>query len=219
MRLTPVLLLFISELIQARPIELENAATAIQGLLTDIRYAGNDNFLGRPVDGYQAPACLLSRDSLQALTQAQEHAQKIGLTLLVYDCYRPQRAVDDFIRWIQSDVPQTMKESYYPNVKKEDLIAQGYIASQSGHSRGSAIDLTLADARTGEPIDMGTSWDFFDPSSHTDSVAVSNDARQNRRALKGMMEAAGFRAYYAEWWHFTLIDEPNPNIYFNRVIK
>lgn len=219
MRLTPVLLLFISELIQARPFELENAATAIQGLLTDIRYAGNDNFLGRPVDGYQAPACLLSRDSLQALTQAQEHAQKIGLTLLVYDCYRPQRAVDDFIRWIQSDVPQTMKERYYPNVKKEDLIAQGYIASQSGHSRGSAIDLTLADARTGEPIDMGTSWDFFDPSSHTDSVAVSNDARQNRRALKGMMEAAGFRAYYAEWWHFTLIDEPNPNIYFNRVIK
>ena len=219
MRLTPVLLLFISELIQAHPIELENAATAIQGLLTDIRYAGNDNFLGRPVDGYQAPACLLSRDSLQALTQAQEHAQKIGLTLLVYDCYRPQRAVDDFIRWIQSDVPQTMKERYYPNVKKEDLIAQGYIASQSGHSRGSAIDLTLADARTGEPIDMGTSWDFFDPSSHTDSVAVSNDARQNRRALKGMMEAAGFRAYYAEWWHFTLIDEPNPTIYFNRVIK
>ena len=219
MRLTPVLLLFISELIQARPFELENAATAIQGLLTDIRYAGNDNFLGRPVDGYQAPACLLSRDSLQALTQAQEHAQKIGLTLLVYDCYRPQRAVDDFIRWIQSDVPQTMKERYYPNVKKEDLIAQGYIASQSGHSRGSAIDLTLADARTGEPIDMGTSWDFFDPSSHTDSVAVSNDARQNRRALKGMMEAAGFRAYYAEWWHFTLIDEPNPNTYFNRVIK
>lgn len=219
MRLTPVLLLFISELIQAHPIELENAATAIQGLLTDIRYAGNDNFLGRPVDGYQAPACLLSRDSLQALTQAQEHAQKIGLTLLVYDCYRPQRAVDDFIRWIQSDVPQTTKERYYPNVKKEDLIAQGYIASQSGHSRGSAIDLTLADARTGEPIDMGTSWDFFDPSSHTDSVAVSNDARQNRRALKGMMEAAGFRAYYAEWWHFTLIDEPNPNIYFNRVIK
>lgn len=219
MRLTPVLLLFISELIQARPFELENAATAIQGLLTDIRYAGNDNFLGRPVDGYQAPACLLSRDSLQALTQAQEHAQKIGLTLLVYDCYRPQRAVDDFIRWIQSDVPQTMKERYYPNVKKEDLIAQGYIASQSGHSRGSAIDLTLADASTGEPIDMGTSWDFFDPSSHTDSVAVSNDARQNRRALKGMMEAAGFRAYYAEWWHFTLIDEPNPNIYFNRVIK
>ena len=215
----PVLLLFISELIQAHPIELENAATAIQGLLTDIRYAGNDNFLGRPVDGYQAPACLLSRDSLQALTQAQEHAQKIGLTLLVYDCYRPQRAVDDFIRWIQSDVPQTMKERYYPNVKKEDLIAQGYIASQSGHSRGSAIDLTLADARTGEPIDMGTSWDFFDPSSHTDSVAVSHDARQNRRALKGMMEAAGFRAYYAEWWHFTLIDEPNPNIYFNRVIK
>ncbi|HBQ03597.1 MAG TPA: peptidase M15 [Halieaceae bacterium] len=219
MRLTPVLLLFISELIQARPFELENAATAIQGLLTDIRYAGNDNFLGRPVDGYQAPACLLSRDSLQALTQAQEHAQKIGLTLLVYDCYRPQRAVDDFIRWIQSDVPQTTKERYYPNVKKEDLIAQGYIASQSGHSRGSAIDLTLADARTGEPIDMGTSWDFFDPSSHTDSVAVSNDARQNRRALKGMMEAAGFRAYYAEWWHFTLIDEPNPNTYFNRVIK
>ena len=219
MRLTPVLLLFISELIQAHPIELENAATAIQGLLTDIRYAGNDNFLGRPVDGYQAPACLLSRDSLQALTQAQEHAQKIGLTLLVYDCYRPQRAVDDFIRWIQSDVPQTTKERYYPKVKKEDLIAQGYIASQSGHSRGSAIDLTLADARTGEPIDMGTSWDFFDPSSHTDSVAVSNDARQNRRALKGMMEAAGFRAYYAEWWHFTLIDEPNPNIYFNRVIK
>ena len=219
MRLTPVLLLFISELIQAHPIELENAATAIQGLLTDIRYAGNDNFLGRPVDGYQAPACLLSRDSLQALTQAQEHAQKIGLTLLVYDCYRPQRAVDDFIRWIQSDVPQTTKERYYPNVKKEDLIAQGYIASQSGHSRGSAIDLTLADARTGEPIDMGTSWDFFDPSSHTDSVAVSHDARQNRRALKGMMEAAGFRAYYAEWWHFTLIDEPNPNTYFNRVIK
>ena len=219
MRLTPVLLLFISELIQAHPIELENAATAIQGLLTDIRYAGNDNFLGRPVDGYQAPACLLSRDSLQALTQAQEHAQKIGLTLLVYDCYRPQRAVDDIIRWIQSDVPQTTKERYYPNVKKEDLIAQGYIASQSGHSRGSAIDLTLADVSTGEPIDMGTSWDFFDPSSHTDSVAVSNDARQNRRALKGMMEAAGFRAYYAEWWHFTLIDEPNPNIYFNRVIK
>jgi len=153
-----------------------------------------------------------------ALSQAQEHAQSRGLSLLMYDCYRPQRAVDDFVDWVSSTDPEPTKNAYYPNLERSSLIELGYIASRSGHSRASTVDLTLVDSVTGQPLDMGTPWDFFDPMSHTESDEIDLGARHNRFLLREIMTASGFRPYYAEWWHFTLVDEPYPETYFDILI-
>jgi len=214
-----VLLLSLTPLIvHADSDPLVNAQARTPSLLTDIRYAGHDNFIGRTVAGYEAPLCLLSEAASMALDHAQELAQKRGLSLLMYDCYRPQRAVDDFVAWVSSVAPEPTKASYYPSLDRSSLIDLGYIASKSGHSRGSTVDLTLVSTTTGEPLYMGTSWDFFDPMSHTESDAIDLAARNNRLLLREIMTASGFRPYYAEWWHFTLVDEPYPETYFNVVI-
>ena len=197
---------------------LVNAQMRTPSLLTDIRYADSNNFIGRPVAGYEAPLCLLSEAASVALSQAQERAQSRGLSLLMYDCYRPQRAVDDFVDWVSSTDPEPTKNAYYPSLERSSLIDLGYIASQSGHSRASTVDLTLVDSATGQPIDMGTPWDFFDPMSHTESDEIDLGARDNRLLLREIMKASGFRPYYAEWWHFTLVDEPYPETYFDILI-
>ena len=201
------------------PVVLVDAAEAVPGLRTHLRYAGSQNFLGRPVTGYEAPRCLLTVQAAEALGSAQALAAAEGLGLLMYDCYRPQRAVDDFVAWVGSSEPEPTKATYYPEVARPTLIERGYIADRSGHSRASTVDLTLVDASTGEPLEMGTPWDFFDERSHTDNPSVSSVARANRQLLKGFMEAAGFRPYYAEWWHFTLDDEPLPNSYLDEVVR
>lgn len=201
------------------PVALVDAAEAAPGLRTHLRYAGSENFLGRPVTGYEAPRCLLTAQAAEALAKAQALAEGEGLGLLMYDCYRPQRAVDDFVAWVGSNEPEPTKAAYYPEVERRTLIEQGYIADRSGHSRASTVDLTLVDGATGEPLDMGTPWDFFDERSHTDNPSVSPVAKANRQLLKGFMEAAGFRPYYAEWWHFTLDDEPLPQTYLDEVVR
>ncbi|MFQ5550851.1 MAG: M15 family metallopeptidase [Gemmatimonadales bacterium] len=188
----------------------------------DMRYAGPGNFVGDPVDGYEAPTCLLSAEAAAALARVQSDLADDGLSLLVFDCFRPQRAVDHFVRWAEDTADLRTKPEYYPNVDKSRLFDEGYIASRSGHSRASTIDLTLA--RVGEEglaqaLDMGTPFDFFDPLSHTESPDITPAQLANRLMLRDAMEAGGFRNYAAEWWHYTLRDEPYPDEYFDQEIR
>jgi D-alanyl-D-alanine dipeptidase len=203
----------------AEPRVLINAGGAIEGVMTDIRYAGTANFLGRSAKGYGKALCLLTPEATEALFRAQDFAKDEGMALLIYDCYRPQRAVDDFVNWVNSHEEEPTKAIYYPHIPRGELIQQGYIAERSGHSRGSTVDLTLVSTETGETLNMGTPWDFFDERSHTQSNLVSADARANRHTLKRIMEGAGFRGYFAEWWHFSLVNEPFPNTYFDIPIE
>jgi D-alanyl-D-alanine dipeptidase len=177
------------------------------------RYAGSDNFVGAPVDGYGAPRCWLTRPAAEALAWVQRDLRSEGLGLRVYDCYRPQRAVDHFVRWAADPDDLATKAEHYPNVAKSRLFAEGYVAERSSHSRGSTVDLTLVRLADGEPLDMGSPWDFFDPVSHTDSQAVSREARSHRMRLRATMDRHGFENHPKEWWHYTLRDEPYPDRY------
>lgn len=194
----------------------------------DIRYYTNYNFIGQKIDGYNSPKCLLTKASALALKKVQKEAIDKGYSLKIYDCYRPQKAVDHFVRWAKDINSIKMKEIFYPNIDKRDLFYLGYIASRSGHSRGSTVDLTLVSIPTTiqEPytpgkkfkdnsIDMGTEFDFFDPSSHTISSSISTTQQNNRLLLKSLMEKNGFINLPQEWWHYTLNNEPFPNSYFN----
>lgn len=187
-------------------------------MVIDMRYFGDDNFIGSPIEGYKRPVCIISRAAARALGQVQETLREFGLGLKVFDAYRPQMAVDHFVRWAGDLDDVKMKSRYYPHVKKKDLFKDGYIASRSGHTRGSTIDLTIVDMDVeGSPreLDMGTPFDFFSTSSWGRSPAVSGQARANRLLLQSLMVRAGFRPYEREWWHFTLEDEPFPETYFN----
>jgi D-alanyl-D-alanine dipeptidase len=186
----------------------------IHDIHVDLRYYSQDNFLGRPVAGYLSPVCILSLPAAKALGKVQLDLNKEGLNLKVFDTYRPQRAVDDFIRWAKNLNDTSMKKTYYPKVSKSLLFKHGYIAARSGHTRGSTVDLTLIDS-TGNELDMGTPWDFFSPKSWLDSQAVSKQAQHNRALLQEVMQKHGFIPYEAEWWHFTLEYEPFPNTYFD----
>jgi len=183
----------------------------------EMRYAGAHNFVGRPIAGYNAAECLLTREAAQALADAQAELKDFGLTLKVFDCYRPQRAVDDFVSWAKDASDVKMKKEFYPAVDKADLFKDGYIAAKSGHSRGSTMDLTLAQAAGGD-LDMGTAFDYFDPLAHTANPAISRLQKINRALLKTLMEAHGFKNLPDEWWHFTLVREPYPDRYFDVTI-
>ncbi len=182
---------------------------ATPSIVFEMRYSGTENFVGAPVDGYEAPTCYLSNEAAVALAKVQQRLQKEGLRLRVFDCYRPQRAVDHFVRWAEDLNDTKMKRTYYPGVDKKNLFKEGYIAAKSGHSRGSTVDLTI------DGFDMGTPFDFFDPRSHTDSGAVTKEQHANRMRLKKVMEANGFQNYAEEWWHYTLKNEPYKTTYFD----
>lgn len=192
-----------------------DAGRMIPGLVIEMKYVGSDNFLGRPVAGYEAPVCLLTREAIAGLAQAQEKLQAFGLGLKVFDCYRPRHAVADFVAWARDLSDQKRKAEHYPNVDKARLFELGYIAERSGHSRGSTIDLTLVDMRTGEELDMGGRYDLFDEASWPSDQGVSTQARANRMLLRDVMLDAGFRPLKEEWWHFTLQGEPYPETYFD----
>ncbi|MBD66649.1 MAG: peptidase M15 [Halobacteriovoraceae bacterium] len=181
----------------------------------DIRYLGNDNFVGDAVSGYKAPLCYLSHTAAKALFLVQKEIETLGLTLKIFDCYRPQMAVDHFVRWAKDLSDTKTKTKYYPNIKKNLLFKKGYISSKSGHSRGSSIDLTLADKLTKKELDMGTGWDYLDPKSHTANPELTLPQRTHRLALKAIMEKYGFENYRKEWWHFTFKPEAYPKTYFN----
>jgi D-alanyl-D-alanine dipeptidase len=175
----------------------------------EIRYFGPHNFLGRPVRGYLAPKCLLTPAAAAAVVSVHRELQKQGRRLRIYDCYRPQRAVDDFVAWGADLSDQKTKQQFYPRVDKSEVFKLGYIATRSGHSRGSTIDLTI------DGLDMGTPFDFFDELSHTESPNIRAGARANRALLKSLMAKHGFRNLPEEWWHYTLINEPHPDEYFD----
>lgn len=212
-----LLLLFASTLFADLPPaykeHFSNVTTEIPSIHFTMRYAGHNNFVGTAIDGYHASICYLSRPSADALKKVQEDLLKKGMRLKVFDCYRPQHAVNHFVRWAKELNDTTMKSRYYPHVQKRDLFREGYIAAKSGHSRGSTIDLTI------EGLDMGSPFDFFDPLSHTMSSKVTKKQHQNRMYLKKVMEAHGFKNYSAEWWHYTLKNEPFFNTYFDFAIE
>lgn len=183
----------------------------------DIRYYSNHNFVGKRINGYEAPRCILTRRAAEALADVQAVLRAKGFSLLVYDCYRPQRAVDEFIVWSNDPRDQKNKVEFYPRVDKPDLFIQGYVAAKSGHSRGSTVDLTII--RDDKPIDMGTPYDFLDPLSHPLSSQITGKAKENRLSLRTIMLANGFMPLSTEWWHFTLADEPFPETYFDFPVK
>lgn len=190
----------------------------VPGIVYDLRYATSDNFLGVPVDGYQKARCIISLQAAEGLRQIQEELARFGLGLKIFDAYRPQRAVDHFVRWAGDPADVRMKEQYYPGLVKSRLIPDGYIAKKSGHSRGSTVDLTIVytgpDGRPAE-LDMGSGFDFFGLISRPESNAVSSVQRAHRLLLQTLMIRHGFYPYREEWWHFTLENEPFPETYFD----
>lgn len=193
--------------------------TVIPTVILDVRYASADNFVGETIDGYLAPKIYLSRPAATALGLVQAELASAGLGLKVFDGYRPQRAVNHFVRWAQDLTDTRMRARYYPEVAKEHLFRDGYIAARSGHSRGSTVDLTLINLDDGEEFDMGSSWDFFDPVSWPGSEAVTPTQFRNRMRLQEVMLRYGFNPLSTEWWHFTLRDEPFPEQYFDFPVR
>jgi D-alanyl-D-alanine dipeptidase len=204
---------------QQRPAGFVDAASMAPGLQVEMRYATAHNFVGAPIEGYEKPVCLLSRPAAAALAQVVTDLEVRGLTIKVYDCYRPARAVTRFIRWARDLRDTKMKGEFYPQVDKSTLFRDGYISNRSGHSRGSTADLTLARRSDGQALDMGTPFDFFSPRSWPSDRHVSAEARANRAMLADAMRRRGFRPYDKEWWHFTLRHEPYPQSYFDFPVR
>lgn len=188
---------------------------AVPTLAFDLRYGGTHNFIGDVVAGYERPRAVISTPAARALARAQQALAPFGLGLLIYDAYRPQRAVDHFVRWSRDLSDQRQKREFYPHVDKAELFSRGYIAEKSGHSRGSTVDLTLISLADLAPLDLGSPYDLFDPISGPASAAVSASARAHRLLLRTVLIDQGFRPYEQEWWHFTFADEPFPETYFD----
>lgn len=223
LRGAPFLALLFTSPAQAQvPAGFVDAAIVVGGLVVDMRYFGDDNFVGARIDGYEAARCLLTRPAASALARVQQDLAKKGFGLKVFDCYRPTRAVAYFVRWARDVKDIKRKADFYPDVDKRDLFRLGYISNRSGHSRGSTVDLTMV--RLGEggapvEVDMGTRFDFFGVQSWPSSRAVSAEAQANRKVLATAMRRGGFYPYDREWWHFTLRGEPYRDTYFNFVVK
>lgn len=192
-----------------------SVSAAIPDVLLDIRYYSTYNFVGDRIDGYRQPIAILTRQAAQALTRVNEDVMKKGYRLKIYDAYRPQAAVKHFMRWARDLNDTRMKAYFYPEINKEQIIPQGYVAERSGHSRGSTVDLTLVEMLGGRDADMGGPFDYFGALSHGDFGGVTAAQRENRALLRDVMLSHGFRALQTEWWHFTLQNEPFPDTYFD----
>lgn len=194
-------------------------ADVVPDILQDIRYYSAYNFIGRRVDGYEQPVALLCREAAKALIPAAEAAARQGLRLKILDAYRPQRAVDCFVRWVEDEQDTRMKPWFYPDTEKSSFYELDFIGKRSAHSRGSAVDLTLLDMGTGVDLDMGGPFDFFGPRSNFDFEGLTPRQRENRALLRELMTGHGFRPLEAEWWHFQWIDEPFPDTYFDFPVR
>ncbi|MNO60602.1 D-alanyl-D-alanine dipeptidase [compost metagenome] len=181
----------------------------------DARYYNGNNFVGQRIDGYRSGRIILSQQAATALAAVEQELEEKDLRLKIFDGYRPRRAVEHFRRWAEDPTDTRMKSLFYPDLGKSELFGKGYIAKNSGHSRGSTVDLTLIDAKTGVELDMGSPFDFFGPISHHSTLLISIAQTHNRETLKSVMERHGFEAYSAEWWHYTLRNEPWPDTYFD----
>ena len=190
----------------------------VPGLRWDAKYATWDNFTGKPVDGYLANRIAGTTALCAALGRAQESAASLGFGLLVWDGYRPQRAVDSFLRWSKQPEDGRTKLRHYPKIDRAEIFNRGYVAARSGHTRGSAVDLTLYHLTTGELASMGGDHDLMDSVSHHGAEGITPLEAANRRHLRSVMESSGFSSYDCEWWHYTLHDEPYPDTYFDFLI-
>jgi len=200
---------------------LVDIRSLVPDIAEDIRYAGDDNFVGVRIDGYGAARCYLVPAAAEALRQVEAGLRSQGMRLELFDCYRPARAVRHFVRWARDMGDQRTKPAHYPSLDKRQLLGD-YIAPVSGHSRGATVDLTLMRCAPGGDcvvLDMGTDFDFFDPRANTDSSLVTAEQRGNRQLLEAAMAGAGFRNYPQEWWHYTLAPEPAPAIIFDVPIE
>lgn len=191
----------------------------IPEVILEMRYAGNNNFIGTPITGYKAPEAILTRPAAEALILVQQELKEKGYKLKIFDAYRPQRAVNEFVTWAGREEDTLMKPRFYPEVDKKDLFSLGYISSRSGHSRGSTVDLTLVDAGNEKPVDMGGTYDFFGEISHHTTEKITEKQHENRELLKNTMSKHGFRPYPKEWWHYTYRLEPFPDTYFDFVVE
>jgi D-alanyl-D-alanine dipeptidase len=185
----------------------------------EIRYFSDDNFVGTVIDGYEAPKAILTAEAAQALRKAADALEEQGYYIKIFDAYRPQRAVDHFVRWSKDLNDTKMKEKYYPKLDKSVLFELGYIAEKSGHSRGSTVDLTLVEIPTGKELDMGSGFDFFGEISNHGTDLITAGQEKNRNILRDAMVDAGFEIYPEEWWHYKLKDEPYPDTYFDFLVK
>lgn len=188
-------------------------STMIDDAAYDIRYYSANNFTGKRIDGYKAPRAYMTKEALKALSIAAEDLRKQGYRLLIWDSYRPQKAVDNFVEWINNPKDKGDK-SFYPKLKKSDLLKGQYIMEKSGHTRGSTVDLTLI-KKDGSFVDMGGTFDLFSEISHPDYKKISRAQKKNRKILHNAMIKAGFVGIDSEWWHFTLKDEPYKDTYFD----
>lgn len=186
----------------------------VPDVILEIRYFSTYNFVGERVDGYEEPVALITKEAGAALKRASDALLEQGYRLKIYDAYRPQKAVAHFVRWAERLDDVRMKPYFYPELNKNVLFEQGYIAEHSGHSRGSTVDLTLFDMKTGKEVDMGGTFDYFGLRSHPDFDDVTREQYRNRMILREAMLNAGFKPIKEEWWHFTLKDEPYPETYF-----
>jgi D-alanyl-D-alanine dipeptidase len=201
--------------VQHRPDSFVALRSVIPDLVVELRYFSSNNFIGRPIDGYEANTVFMTQAAARALQGAQEDLAAQGLGLKVFDAYRPQRAVDDFVRWAADNNDLLMKQQYYPSLEKSELFPGGYIAERSGHSRGSTVDLTLVRLADSQELDMGSPYDFFDPVSWPSDTSITPQQQANRLQLREAMLANGFRPLDTEWWHFTLEGEPYTDTYFD----
>lgn len=189
-------------------------AEYVPGIIQEIRYYSTYNFIGDRIDGYEEPCAILTTEAARALKAVSNELNVKGYRLKVFDAYRPACAVRQFVMWGIEDLDLRMKPYFYPDLEKQELFAKGYIASQSSHSRGSTVDLTLLDMSTGKELDMGSPFDLFSERSHPDSMEVTEEQYENRMLLQAAMVRGGFLPFDCEWWHFTLEGEPFPDIYF-----
>lgn len=190
-------------------------ADYVPGIIQEIRYYSTYNFIGDRIDGYEEPCALLTKEAARALKNVANEANVLGYRLKIFDAYRPVRAVKHFVFWGIEDLDLRMKPYFYPDLEKQELFVRGYIASQSSHSRGSTVDLTLLDMNTGREVDMGSPFDMFSEISHPDCKGITDEQYENRMLLQNLMVKAGFLPIDCEWWHFTLKDEPFPDTYFD----
>lgn len=211
--------------LQPVPSETEDASQfvtltdVVPDAILEIRYFGTYNFVGARIDGYLEPTALLTREAADSLQAVSKDVMAMGYRLKIYDAYRPQKAVDHFVRWAANVNDTLMKPYFYPALDKSVLFAQGYIAKKSGHTRGSTVDLTLFDMKTEKEVDMGGTFDGFGPESHPDFRGITPAQFANRMILRRAMMRHGFKPISSEWWHFTLKKEPFPHTYFTFPVK
>ena len=185
----------------------------------ELRYCSNNNFIGTSINGYQESKLIITTVAANALKKVQNELVKKGLSLKIFDAYRPQTAVNHFVKWARVIDDTLKKQVYYPTINKRHLFKKGYISSRSGHSRGSTVDLTIVNIKTNKELDMGSPFDFFGVSSHVAYPKLTNHQKKNRQLLQTIMNKNNFRSYSKEWWHFTLRHEPFPKTYFSFPVK